>query len=251
MRWVNYQIVDQITRKEPVKAMRSKQFRDKSSGKDKLVTKYESQSAYAESFRYIRANIDFAGIDQDYKAIMITSPDPDSGKSLISSNLAVTYAALGKKTLLIDLDLRKPTAHKIFPECYSSYGLTGFLQGVVGKEEAIVASEVPHLSVLPVGITPADPAALLNSAKMQKLYEELYTEYDRIIIDTPPVMAVADAQTIAAWVDGTILIIRNNYTKQENAKKALQKLEVAGTKVIGTIFNNTNMKMKAYYYGNN
>lgn len=230
--------------------MRSKHFRDKSASKDKLVTKYESQSAYAESFRYIRANIDFAGIDQEYKSIMITSPDPDSGKSLISANLAITYAALEKKTLLIDLDLRKPTVHKIFPECYSSYGLTGLLQDIVKVEEAIVSADVPNLSVLPVGIVPTDPAALINSAKMTALFNELYSEYDRIIIDTPPVMAVSDAQTIASWVDGTILIIRNNYTKQDNAKKALQKLEVAGTKVIGTIFNNTQMKMNAYYYGN-
>lgn len=231
--------------------MRSKQFRDKSSAKDKLVAKYEPQSAYAESFRYIRANIDFAGIDEEYKAVMITSPDPDSGKSLISSNLAISYAALNSKTLLIDLDLRKPTAHKIFPECYSSYGLTGLLKGVVPVEEAVVASNVPNLSVLPVGIAPADPAAILSSEKMKQLYEELYATFDRIIIDTPPVMSVADAQTIASWVDGTILIIRNNYTKQENAKKALQKLSVSGTAIIGTIFNNTNMKMNDYYYGNN
>ncbi|MBC1499773.1 CpsD/CapB family tyrosine-protein kinase [Listeria weihenstephanensis] len=229
--------------------MRSKQFRDKSSSKDKLVTKYDSQSPYAESFRYIRANIDFAGIDQEYQSIMITSPDPDSGKSLISANLAVTYAALGKKTLLIDLDLRKPTAHKIFAECHSSYGLTALLQDMVNLEEAVITSEVANLSILPVGISPADPAALLNSAKMQTLYQELCAKYDRIIIDTPPLMAVADAQTIASWVDGTILIIRNNYTRQDNAKKALQKLEIAGSKVIGTIFNNTNMKMNTYYYG--
>ncbi|MBC1553167.1 CpsD/CapB family tyrosine-protein kinase [Listeria booriae] len=231
--------------------MRSKQFRDKSSGKNKLVAKYEPQSAYAESFRYIRANIDFAGIDQEYKAIMITSPDPDSGKSLISANLAISYAALDKKTLLIDLDLRKPTVHKIFPECYSSYGLTGLLKNVVKVAEAIVPADVPNLYVLPVGIAPADPAAVLNSEKMKEIYELLHGEFDRIIIDTPPVMAVADAQTISSWVDGTIMVIRNNYTKQDNAKKALQKLSVAGTTIIGTIFNNTNMKMNDYYYGNN
>ncbi|KGL45575.1 hypothetical protein BMT55_12860 [Listeria newyorkensis] len=231
--------------------MRSKQFRDKSSGKNKLVAKYEPQSAYAESFRYIRANIDFAGIDEEYKSIMITSPDPDSGKSLISANLAISYAALNMKTLLIDLDLRKPTAHKIFPECYSSYGLTGHLKDIVTLEEAIVSSDVPNLSILPVGISPADPAAILNSAKMQQVYQTLYAQYDRIIIDSPPVMAVADAQTIASWVDGTIMIVRNNYTKQDNAKKTLQKLNIAGSTIIGTIFNNTNMKMNDYYYGNN
>ncbi|MBC2068354.1 CpsD/CapB family tyrosine-protein kinase [Listeria booriae] len=231
--------------------MRSKQFRDKSSGKNKLVVKYEPQSAYAESFRYIRANIDFAGIDEEYRSVMVTSPDPDSGKSLISANLAISYAALNVKTLLIDFDLRKPTSHKIFPECYSSYGLMGYLKGVVKLEEAVVPSEVPNLSVLPVGIAPADPAAILSSEKIRQVYQELYEEFDRIIIDTPPVMAVADAQTIASWVDGTILIVRNNYTKQENAKKALQQLDKSGTKMIGTIFNNTNMKMSDYYYGNN
>ncbi|MBC1499782.1 CpsD/CapB family tyrosine-protein kinase [Listeria weihenstephanensis] len=214
------------------------------------MAKYEPQSAYAESFRYIRANIDFAGIDEEYRSVMITSPDPDSGKSLISANLAVSYAALNMKTLLIDLDLRKPTAHKIFPECYSSYGLTGLLKGIVEMDEAVIQGDTPNLSVLPVGVTPADPAAILNSEKMKELYDSLYSEFDRIIIDTPPLMSVADAQTIASWVDGTILVIRNNYTKQDNAKKAIQKLNTAGTPVIGTIFNNTSMKMSDYYYGN-
>ncbi|MBC1512347.1 CpsD/CapB family tyrosine-protein kinase [Listeria booriae] len=228
--------------------MRSKKFRDKTSGKRKLVAKNEPQSAYAESFRYIRANIDFSGIDNEYKSIMITSPDPDSGKSLISANLAITYAALDMKTILIDLDLRKPTVHKIFPECHSSYGITGFLKDILPLEEAIIKTEVPHLDVLPVGMTPADPASILNSEKLQQLYKKLYENYDRIIIDTPPVMSVADAQIIASWVDGSILVIRNNYTKQENAKKALKKLDAAGAKVIGTIFNNTKMKMRDYYY---
>ncbi|AQY49738.1 protein-tyrosine kinase [Listeria weihenstephanensis FSL R9-0317] len=229
--------------------MRNKKFRDKTSGKNKLVAKNDTQSPYAESFRYIRSNIDFSGIDNEYKSIMITSPDPDSGKSLISANLAITYAALDKRTLIIDLDLRKPTIHKIFPECHSSYGVTGLLKNILEIEEAIVPSDVPNLFVLPVGITPADPAALLNSAKMKQLYTRLYQEFDCIIIDTPPVMSVADAQTISSWVDGSILVVRNNYTKQENAKKALQKLDSTGVKVIGTIFNNTNMKMKDYYYG--
>ncbi|MBC1475085.1 CpsD/CapB family tyrosine-protein kinase [Listeria grandensis] len=229
--------------------MRSKKFRDKTSGKDKLVAKDDPQSAYAESFRYIRANIDFSGIDNEYKAIMITSPDPDSGKSLISANLAITYAALNKKTLIIDLDLRKPTIHKIFPECHSSYGITGLLKDVLKADEAIIETAVPNLAVLPVGITPADPSALLNSEKLKQLYHTLYETYDCIIIDTPPVMSVADAQTISSWVDGSILVVRNNYTKQENAKKALKTLHAAGAKVIGTIFNNTDMKMRDYYYG--
>ncbi|WP_260449230.1 CpsD/CapB family tyrosine-protein kinase [Listeria booriae] len=221
--------------------------RQKTDEPQKLIAKINPKSPHSELFRSIRTNIEFSSVDKPMRSILITSSEPDSGKSLICANLAVVFAQQGKKTLLIDGDLRKPTVKKIFPEALS-HGLTGILTNRVTMDEAIRETEVENLYVLPAGVVPPNPSELLGSEKMKQVYAELYEIFDQIIFDTPPIQLVVDAQLLCSLVDGSILLVRSNHSSKENSKKALQKLQTANAHVIGSIFNNNKMKMDGYYY---
>ncbi|AOH53629.1 hypothetical protein ABE28_004645 [Peribacillus muralis] len=216
--------------------------------KNNLITKIDPKSLISEDFRVIRTNIDYSRIDSQYKSIMITSPEPNSGKSVVSANLAVVFAQQGKSTLLIDGDLRKSSVQYFFPEVRSA-GLTALLTGRISLEEAIEETEVKNLFVLPAGFISTNPAELLSSKKMKELFKRLLTMYEQIIIDTPPILAVADAQIISSLVDGTILVFRSGYTSKTNAKKSVHVLQQVHGKIICSILNDHKNKKDAYYYG--
>ncbi|WP_241433066.1 CpsD/CapB family tyrosine-protein kinase [Listeria cornellensis] len=152
-----------------------------------------------------------------------------------------------KKTLLIDGDLRKPTVKKIFPEA-TTHGLTGILTNKITINEAICDTDVEDLYVLPAGIVPPNPSELLGSEKMKQVYAELYEQFDQILFDTPPIQLVVDAQLLCSLVDGSILLVRNDHSSKENSKKALQKMQTGKAHILGSIFNNSKMKMDGYYY---
>ncbi|KMT60414.1 CpsD/CapB family tyrosine-protein kinase [Paenilisteria newyorkensis] len=214
----------------------------------KLITKLDSGSPQAELFRAIRTNIEYSNVDKKVKSILITSSEPNSGKSIICANLAIVFAHQNKKTLLIDGDLRKPTIQKIFPNIKSE-GLTGLLANKVTIEEAVCETEVDNLFVLPAGVIPPNPAELLGSQRMKQIYEELYEAFDQIIFDTPPIQLVVDAQLLGNFVDGSILLVRRDHSTKEASNKALVKLESARANVLGSIFNNPKMDAGDYYYG--
>lgn len=216
--------------------------------RNKLIVKINPRNVISEEFRVIRTNIELSGIDHQNKAIIITSPDPNSGKSVITSNLGVAYAQQGKSTLIIDCDLRKPSIQKYFPQLKSS-GLTDLLTERITLEEAIVETEIDNLSILPAGFIPANPSELLGSNKMKELYKTLYTKYDQIIIDSPPVLPVADAQIISSYVDGALLVIRSGFTTKNHVLKAYNTLKQVNANVIGTILNDQKSKKGTYYYG--
>ncbi|MBC6316287.1 CpsD/CapB family tyrosine-protein kinase [Listeria grandensis] len=221
--------------------------RKKTSEPQKLIAKLSPKSPHSEQFRSIRTNIEYSSVDKEIKSVLITSSEPDSGKSIICANLAVVFAQQGKKTLLIDGDLRKPTVKKIFPEA-KTHGLTGILTNKITIQDAICDTDVKDLYVLPAGIVPPNPSELLGSAKMQQVYAELYEQFDQIIFDTPPIQLVVDAQLLCSLVDGSILLVRNDHSSKENSKKALEKLQSGKARVLGSIFNNNKMKMAGYYY---
>ncbi|EUJ18233.1 protein-tyrosine kinase [Listeria grandensis FSL F6-0971] len=214
----------------------------------KLITNLDPRSPYAELFRGIRTSIEYSSVDQALKSILITSSEPNSGKSITCANLAVVFAQQNKKTLLVDADMRKPTVKKIFPKA-SSKGLSGLLANKVKVEEAVCKTEIENLYVLPAGVIPPNPAELLGSNRMKQIYEELYAEFDQIIFDTPPIQLVVDAQLLGNFVDGSILLVRRDHTTKEASKKALEKLQSARANVLGSIFNDTKMKASDYYYG--
>lgn len=169
---------------------------------------------------------------------------------MTTANLATVYAQQGKKVLLIDADLRKPTVHYTF-RLDNLRGLSNILVGEVRLEDAIHSSSVDHLDVISSGPIPPNPSELLGSKQMQKMILESSQLYDLIIFDTPPVLAVTDAQILANMVDGSLLVVRSNQTEYEAAKKAKAALEPAQAKLLGTILNDRDKKASNnyYYYG--
>lgn len=212
-----------------------------------LIAELDPLSPITEQYRTVRTNIQFASIDQELKTIMITSASPDEGKSMTAANLATVYAHQEKKVLLIDADLRKATVHTTF-RLDNFRGLSKWLVGGSDLRENIQKSRIEHLDVITSGPIPPNPSELLGSRKMKELIEQVKEMYDVVIFDTPPILAVTDAQILANYLDGTILVIRSKQTEFEVAIKAKEALEHTTSKLLGTILNDCEKKQSDYYY---
>lgn len=212
-----------------------------------LITKTNPKSPISEQYRTIRTNIQFSVAAQSLRSIMVTSSGPAEGKSTTIANLAVVFAQQGKKVLLIDADLRKPTVHYTFRQ--DNYiGLTNVLTNQVGLDEAIRQTDIEGLYVITSGPIPPNPAELLGSDAMLRVLEEAYQRFDIVLLDTPPVLAVADAQILANQCDGTILVIHSGKTEIEVAQKAKEMLVTAKGKLLGVVLNQKKQKESEYYY---
>jgi capsular exopolysaccharide synthesis family protein len=212
----------------------------------KLITKISPKSPIAEQYRTIRTNIQFSTIDEEVQTLMITSPGPGEGKSTTIANLAVVFAQQGKKTLLVDTDLRKPTVHYTF-NMTNTFGLTNVITKQMGLMEAAVSVE-DNLYILPSGPIPPNPAELLGSKAMNEFLSAAKEQFDIILFDTPPVVAVTDAQILANKCDGTILVVSSGKTGIEEGNKAKELLMAAKAKLMGVVLNNRKMKESQYYY---
>lgn len=212
-----------------------------------LAAHYDSKSPTAEQFRTIRTNIQFASVDQEMLTLMVTSAVPGEGKSTTVANLAAVIAQQGKKTLLIDADMRKPTVHYTF-RTNNTRGLTNVLTRQVELEDAVGSTEVEDLHVLSSGPIPPNPAELLSSKAMDHLLQQATKSYDTVLMDTPPVLAVTDAQVMANRCDGTILVVSSGKTDNESALKAKDLLEKSKAKLLGVILNRKPEKKSSYYY---
>ena len=216
------------------------------SNKRNLITYFNSLSPISEQYKTIRTNIQFS-TDQGIRSIVVTSSGPGEGKSTTVANLAVTFAQQGKKTLLIDGDLRKPTVHYTF-QVENQSGLTNVLTKRDDLLSCIQQTEVDHLSVLTTGPIPPNPAELLGSQAMKELLNHAMENFDMILIDTPPVLAVTDAQILANQCDGTILVIKSGETQVDAAMKAKELLIAANGKLLGTVLNQKRIQDSNYYY---
>lgn len=215
-----------------------------------LITLADKASPVSEQYRTIRTNIQYSMVDYDLRTLVITSSGPGEGKSTTAANLAVVFANSGKKVLLVDADLRKPTVAKTF-SLSNSNGLSSILGNrQTYLDQAIQASGVDNLSVLTSGPKPPNPSELLGSQRMERLIEELGKRYDLIIFDMPPVVTVTDAQILSSKVNGTILVVREGVSKRESLKKAKSLLEYVGANVLGVVYNGAkNLVDQNYYYG--
>lgn len=212
-----------------------------------VIAKLNPKSPITEQYRTVRTNLQFASVDDELGSMIITSSGPGEGKSLTTANLAVVYAQQGKKILLIDADLRKPTVHYTF-RLDNLRGLSNILVGEHTLEESVNKTDVDNLDVISCGPIPPNPSELLASKKMKQLLEDAKSTYDMVIFDTPPVLAVTDAQILANIADGSLLVIRSNKTEIEAATKAREALEPANAKLLGTVLNDREKKHANYYY---
>jgi len=213
-----------------------------------LITDTNPRSPISETYRSLRSNIEFSSIDREIRTLMLTSAGPAEGKSTTTANLAVTYAQAGKRVLVIDADLRKPALHHTFG-LTNRWGLTSVMVGQAPLEQAIQDTNVENLWCLTAGPLPPNPSEMLASNKMTALIENLKKEFDIILFDTPPVIAVTDAQIVASKCDGVVLVIDYGNVKKEIALKAKQLLEMAHANLLGVVINNKkHTKHKEYYY---
>ncbi|WP_428909854.1 CpsD/CapB family tyrosine-protein kinase [Niallia sp. Krafla_26] len=211
-----------------------------------LITNTDPKSHISEQYRSIRTNIQFSSVDKELKTLVVTSSGPEEGKSTTVANLAVIFAQQGKKVLLIDSDLRKPTVHYTF-NLTNSKGLTNVLTRQSALEEAVQESGEENLDILTSGPIPPNPAELLSSKAMEALMSEVREAYDMVLFDSPPLLAVTDGQILASKCDGTILVISSGKTEVEQAIKAKDLLNSVNSHLLGAILNDKKMKNTHYY----
>ncbi|TMU84147.1 CpsD/CapB family tyrosine-protein kinase [Bacillus sp. BHET2] len=215
--------------------------------KRKLVTITAPKSPISEQYKTIRTNINFSSVDREMRSIMITSSGPGEGKSTTAANLAVVFAQQGKSVLLVDADMRKPTAHYTF-NVQNTHGLTTVLTRQKSLREVVNTTEVDHLDLLTCGPVPPNPAELLSSRSMEEFLVDVYADYEMVIFDTPPVLAVTDAQVLSNQCHGSILVVSSGTTEIEAAQKGKELLQTGKGKLLGVILNNREVKDTNYYY---
>lgn len=210
------------------------------------------QDLYTQVEEYcnsIRTNIQFSG--QDIRVIALTSVQPGEGKSTTSSNLAISFANAGFKTILIDADTRNSVLSGTFKATGKVNGLTGYLSGNAYLSEAICETNVPNLSIIPAGKTAPNPTTLLQNSNFTSMIDSLKEYYDYIIIDTPPIGLVIDAAIIAQKCDGTIIVTEAGAIKRKFVQKAKEQMEQSGAAFLGIILNKVDSQLDSYgAYGN-
>ncbi len=205
---------------------------------------------YRESFKVLRTNLTFALADKPLKVIAVLSPGPEEGKTLVNSNLSISLAEGNKKVLLVDTDFRKSSLRKAFGlENGMETGLPLALTGPKGWKEMIRPSGVENLDLLPNTVTPPNPAELLGSATLKKLIDEMKAQYDFVVFDGAPILAVTDSVVLSTLLDGVVLMARFNQTRSSAIKHALEHLRRVGANVVGTVLNYVPVKKGLYGYG--
>lgn len=213
----------------------------------KLITFTTPRSYVAEQFRTLRTNITFSSPDEDIRTMVVTSAAPSEGKSTTSANLAVVFAQDGKRVLLVDGDMRKPTTHYTF-HMGNTTGLSSVLTRQTTAEEAIRPTAVENLDLLTCGPIPPNPAELLSSKSMDALIRQLKSMYDLVIFDAPPILSVTDGQILGNKCEGTILVINSGHTEKDMALKAKEAIESSNSRIIGAVLNNFELPKDSYYY---
>ena len=201
-----------------------------------------------EAYRALRTNVTFVGAEKSLQFVAVTSPGPREGKTTTAVNLALTLAQSGRRTILVDGDLRRSSVHRAFG-LVQDPGLTDVLVGTVSAAEAIRPEVAPSLDLLPSGSTPPNPSELLGSSAMDALVMELRHDYEYIIMDTPPALPVTDAAVVSITADATMLVVRSGDTEEIAAQRALEQLRRVRARIAGAILNAvTNRKDPQYSY---
>lgn len=213
-----------------------------------LITLTDPLSPASEAYRTLRTNLSFYSVDDPIQSLVVTSSATDDDKSGLAANLAVTMAQSGRRTILVDCDLRRPTLHDFF-DLEADPGLTNV---ILGELDSIPLQEtgVENLRLLASGPKPPNPADMLGSKRIDALIAELTGQADFVIFDSPPALAVTDAAVLGAKVDGVLLVISAGKTRREHAERAKETLEKARIRIVGvTLTNASQDSMVGDYYG--
>jgi succinoglycan biosynthesis transport protein ExoP len=214
---------------------------------DKLIAARQPLSPTVEAYRLLRANLQFLSVDKPARTLVMSSPGPGEGKSVTLANLAVVMAQLGRKVLVVDSDLRRPVLHKIF-DVSNSRGLSdAILHSSPSVSEHIQATGVENLWVLTSGPLPPNPAELLGSERMGVVIEELQGHMDMVLLDSPPLLAVADAVILGTRLDGIVLVIDAGRTRRGNMRRVAEELQRVQANLLGVVLNRVSPSRDGYY----
>ena len=212
-----------------------------------IISYNDPKSVISEQYREIRTNIEYSNVDQNTKTILVTSSDKNEGKTTTASNLAVSFANLNKKVLIVDCDLRNASIHKMF-KINNIYGLTDILAKDRAVDKCIQETELENLYVLTAGAIPPNPAEILSSEKMKNLIEDLKNIYDYIFIDTPPIGLVTDAGVLSSFIDGVVLVVKSESVEKKYLEETKKKLDAVDARILGAILNSYKSEQKDYNY---
>ncbi|WP_010251206.1 CpsD/CapB family tyrosine-protein kinase [Acetivibrio cellulolyticus] len=212
------------------------------------AVKYNLTKTAEESYKVLRANIQFCGLNKKIKTIAITSYSPGEGKSTTSINLGISMANAGMKVLYVDADIRKPMPFKYFTSS-NLKGLTNYILGQVKLEEIVNKSDIDGFSFITCGVKTNNPGELISSDQFTNFLHEVEKLFDLVIIDTPPLGSVIDAAVIAAQVDGTIIVIESNAIKRINMLRMKEQLQKANANILGAVLNKISKSDYKSYYG--
>jgi polysaccharide biosynthesis transport protein len=220
------------------------------SGADELIAAHHPNSSGAEAYRVLRTNLIFSQAVKALRTLVVTSSLPGEGKTTTTANLAVAFAQQGLRVALVDADLRRSRLHVLFG-AKREPGLTQLVLGLATLDEVAHVTEVDGLHLIPAGALPPNPAELLGGSRMRETLELLGTVYDMVLIDTPPLLAAADAAVLGAGVDGVLMVVRAGHTDRSQALQAIQQLDAVGARVIGATLNDVDslLARNGGYYG--
>lgn len=213
-----------------------------------LTTLTAPMSVVTEQVKTIRTNLNYAMVGKPLKTLMITSAIQGEGKSTVGSNLAMEYAKKGLQVLLVDADLRRPTIHQTFA-ISNQRGVSSWLSGQLTDVNEAIYPVLDHLFVMPSGPKPPNPAELLASDRMTEFLTVATRKLDLVIVDAPPILPVTDARILAGQVDGTVLVVRQNFVEKVAVRQAVSALKNARAQLLGTILNDVDIKTHGYGYG--
>ncbi|HEY9658245.1 MAG TPA: polysaccharide biosynthesis tyrosine autokinase [Allocoleopsis sp.] len=213
-----------------------------------VITRDIPRSPISEAYRMLQANLRFLSSDKALRTVVITSSIPKEGKSEVSANLATAMAQSGRRVLLVDADMRRPVQHHIWG-LTNSAGLSNIIVEQVAPK-AVIQEVLPNLHVLPAGVIPPNPVALLESKRMAALVADFSHEYDAVIFDTPPLSGTADAAVLGKMGDGVLLVVRPGTVDATHAEAAKEFLTQSGQHVLGIVINGVNVKSEpdSYFY---
>jgi len=204
-------------------------------------------SSLAEAFHSLRTSVLLSRAERPPRSLLVTSSQPGEGKTTVSANLAISLAQLEQRVLLVDADLRRPCLHKVF-ELKENPGLVGYLTGQQEWRAAVEPTQIATLDVIASGPIPPNPADLLSSERMRALVREALADYNFVLLDSPPLLNLADSRILATLVEGVVLIVQGGVTPREFVQHAEFHARDVGANIIGAVLNNVNVRASDYYY---